>query len=155
MIAVYCEDDDIAAVKKAGADIALGDELLQKLDKNIIDFDILITKPNLMQKLSKYARLLGPKGLMPNPKNGTVTANPVKAVTEARGGKVEYKVDSTGIVHMGIGKVSFGADKLLANADAVFASIKSNKPSSLKGNYLRSIYLSTSMGPSIEVDKNI
>ena len=153
-IAVFAEDKDLEAAKKAGADIALNDEFLQQLDKNVINFDLLISSPSVMVKLSKYARLLGPKGLMPNPKNGTVTNDPAKAVKEAKAGKVEYKIDSTGIVHLGIGKVSFGEAKLAANAEAVMASIKANKPSSLKGNYIVSVFLSTTMGPSVQIDKN-
>ncbi len=105
-----------------------------------------------MAKLGKYARLLGPKGLMPNPKSGTVTADVAKAVSEAKAGKVEYRVDSTGIVHSGIGKVSFGAENLLKNAQALTNSIKSNRPASLKAVYVRSIYVATSMGPSIPVE---
>jgi large subunit ribosomal protein L1 len=154
-VAVYGEDDTVAAAKNAGADLALGDELLQQLEKSITDFDILITTPSMMLKLSKYARFLGPKGLMPNPKNGTVTTDIEKAVNEAKAGKVEYRIDSTGIVHLGIGKVSFGSGKLLINAQTVLASIKANKPSSLKGNYVNSVFVTTSMGPSIPVDKNI
>jgi large subunit ribosomal protein L1 len=105
-----------------------------------------------MSKLGKYARILGPRGLMPNPKSGTVTTDVSKAVSEAKAGRVEYRVDSTGIVHLGIGKVSFTADQLLQNAQAVMTSIAGNKPQGLKGNYLRSVYLTTSMGPSITID---
>ncbi len=154
-VAVYGEEDAVTAAKKAGAEIALGDEMLQQLEKGIMDFDILITTPSQMQKLSKYARVLGPKGLMPNPKNGSVTTDIAKAVNEAKAGKVEYRIDSTGIIHLGIGKVSFGQTKLQANAETVLASIKANKPSSLKGNYVVSVYATTSMGPSIQIDRNI
>jgi large subunit ribosomal protein L1 len=154
-VAVYGEDDVVAVAKKAGADIAQSDEFLQQLEKGVMNFDILITTPSQMQKLSKYARVLGPKGLMPNPKNGTVTNDIAKAITEAKAGNVEYRIDSTGIIHLGIGKVSFGEDKLEQNAQAVLSSIKANKPSSLKGNYVTSVYLTTSMGPSISIDKNI
>jgi large subunit ribosomal protein L1 len=151
-IAVYAEGADLDSAKKAGADVVGEDEFLQQLEKAVINFDVLITKPQLMQKLSKYARLLGPKGLMPNPKNGTVTNNIDKAVKEARLGKIEYKIDSSGIIHCPIGKVSFGPEKILANAQVVLASVKANKPQSLKGNYVRSIFLSTTMGPSIQVE---
>ncbi len=150
-VAVFADADGVAAAKKAGADIAGADEFLQQLDKGTIDFDILIATPQQMAKLGKYARLLGPKGLMPNPKSGTVTTDVTKAVSEAKAGRVEYRVDSTGIVHLGIGKVSFGDKKLADNANAVLASIKANKPSSLKGTYMKSIYITTSMGPSIQV----
>ncbi|HVW23490.1 MAG TPA: 50S ribosomal protein L1 [Candidatus Saccharimonadales bacterium] len=128
------------------------DALLAKLDKGTIDFDVLVATPQFMPKLGKYARLLGPRGLMPNPKSGTVTTDVDKAVAEAKAGRVEYRVDSTGIVHLGIGKVSFTGAQLQQNADAVLASLKSNKPNSVKGNYLNSLYLTTSMGPSIKVD---
>lgn len=151
-IAVFADADGVSVAKKAGADIAAADEFLQQLDKGQIDFDILIATPANMPKLGKYARLLGPKGLMPNPKSGTVTNDIVKAVTEAKAGRVEYRVDSTGIIHVSIGKVSFGAGKLLTNAQAVLASIKSNKPASVKSTYVRSIYVATSMGPSILVE---
>jgi len=150
-VAVFAEPEDVKAAKTAGADIAGSEEFLQQLDKNIIDFDLLITAPMMMPKLAKYAKLLGPKGLMPNPKSGTVTANIVKAVEQAKAGRLEYRVDSTGIVHCGIGKVSFGPDKVLQNAEAVLASIKSNKPSSVKTALIKSVYLTTSMGPSVRV----
>ena len=107
-----------------------------------------------MPKLGKYARQLGPRGLMPNPKSGTVTNDINKAVAEAKAGRVEYRVDSTGIVHLGIGKVSFGKDKLSENFQAVIASIKNNKPASVKASYIKSIYITTSMGPSIAVAIN-
>lgn len=152
-IAVFADADQVAVAKKAGAEIAAGEEFLQQLDKGVIDFDILIATPATMSKLGKYARLLGPKGLMPNPKSGTVTTDVAKAVTESKAGRVEYRVDSTGIVHVGIGKVSFGSDKLLQNAKAIMNSINANKPSGLKGNYIRSIFVTTSMGPSIRVSE--
>lgn len=151
-VAVFADADDVAAAKKAGADVAGSDEFLQQLDKGKIDFDILIATPAMMAKLGKYARVLGPKGLMPNPKSGTVTTDVAKAVTEAKAGRVEYRVDSTGIIHVGVGKVSFGADKLSQNVKAVFASIKSNKPSSVKAAYVQAIHLTTTMGPSVKVE---
>jgi ribosomal protein L1 len=150
-IAVLADVDDAAAAKKAGADIAGTDEVLKDIEKGIINFDTLIATPTMMAKLGKYARVLGPKGLMPNPKSGTVTTDVVKAVEQAKAGRVEFRVDSTGIVHLGIGKVSFGADKLMVNAIAVFASIKSNKPASIKGLYVRNITVSSTMGPGIKV----
>lgn len=151
-VAVFAEEDNAKKAKAAGADFAGNEELLEKLDKGIIDFDVLIATPNLMAKLAKYARVLGPKGLMPNPKSGTVSADVSKAVTGAKAGRIEYRVDSTGIVHTGIGKVSFGPAKLVNNAAALFASIKQNKPSSLKGIYVRSITVTTTMGPGIKVN---
>lgn len=150
-VAVFAEEDDAKVAKSAGADIAGNEELLKQVDKGIIDFDILIATPAMMPKLGKYARTLGPKGLMPNPKSGTVTTDVAKAVQQAKAGRVEYRVDSTGIVHLGVGKISFGTDKLLANAQAVFASVKNNKPSSIKGSYVKAITISSTMGPGIKV----
>ncbi len=151
-IAVFADPEDVATAKKAGADIAASDEFLQQLDKETIDFDILIATPGTMPKLGKYARLLGPKGLMPNPKSGTVTNDIPKAVASARAGRVEYRVDSTGIVHLGIGKVSFGGKRIADNASAVLASIKTNRPSGIKGGYIKSVFLTTSLGPSIAIE---
>lgn len=150
-VAALVEADDEAAAKKAGADITDQDQLLKAIEKGQIEFDVLVSTPALMPKLGKHARTLGPKGLMPNPKSGTVTTDVAKAVQQAKAGRVEYRVDSTGIVHLGVGKVSFGADKLMANTQAIFDSIKSNKPSSIKGNYVRAITVSSTMGPGIKV----
>jgi large subunit ribosomal protein L1 len=149
-IAVLTEDD--AAALKAGADTAGVDNLLAELEKGIMNFDILISTPALMGRLGKYARSLGPRGLMPNPKSGTVTNDVQKAIVEAKAGKVEYRVDTTGIVHLGVGKVSFTEVQLLDNVQAVLASIKNNKPASIKSTYFKAAHLATTMGPSIKVD---
>ena len=151
-VAVFAPLDEDKKAKEAGADIAEDVEFLKRLDKGEIDFDVLISTPAYMPKLGKYARMLGPKGLMPNPKAGTVTMDIEKAVKEAKAGKVEYRVDKQSIVHIGLGKVSFGADKLLENANVFFDSLKSQKPASLKGNYVKSVYITTTMGPSIAVE---
>ena len=151
-VAVFAPLDVCKAAKAAGADIAEDEEFLKQLDKGVIDFDVLISTPQYMPKLGKYARLLGPKGLMPNPKAGTVTMDVEKAVKESKAGKVEYRVDKQSIVHIGLGKVSFGADKLLENANAFFDSLKSQKPASLKGTYVKSVFITTTMGPSIEIE---
>jgi len=132
--------------------VVADDALLTQLEKGLIEFDVLVATPAFMPKLSKYARLLGPRGLMPNPKSGTVTNDVDKAVAEAQAGRVEYRIDSTGIIHLGVGKVSFSEPQLLENVQAVLASLKANKPSGLKGNYFNSMYLTTSMGPSVKVD---
>ena len=150
-VAVFAPLDVCKTAKAAGADIAEDEEFLKQLEKGVIDFDVLIATPAYMPKLGKFARLLGPKGLMPNPKAGTVTADVEKAVKEAKAGKVEYRVDKQAIVHIGLGKVSFGTDKLLENAEAFFESLKAQKPASLKGTYVKSAYLTTTMGPSIEI----
>jgi large subunit ribosomal protein L1 len=146
--------DDSSGAKSAGADLAGTDELLSNLDKGKIDFDILIATPALMPRLGKYARVLGPRGLMPNPKSGTVTTDINRAVAEAKAGRVEYRVDSTGIIHLGVGKVSFTHSQLLENLQAIIASIKANRPGGVKGNYVKSIHLTTTMGPSVSVDVN-
>jgi len=151
-IAVFADAAQSEKAKKAGADFAGEEEILAKLDKEQLDFDVLIATPQNMPKLGKYARLLGPRGLMPNPKSGTVTANVAKAVEEAKAGRVEYRVDKQAIVHQGIGKVSFGADKLYVNAKAFIDNINANKPASIKGALVKGISLSTTMGPGIRVD---
>ncbi|MEI7683073.1 MAG: 50S ribosomal protein L1 [Candidatus Saccharibacteria bacterium] len=150
-VAVFADSDAATTAKKAGAEIAGEEDVTKQLDKGVFDFDVLIAQPMLMAKLGKYARVLGPKGLMPNPKSGTVTNEVAKAVIEAKAGRVEFRVDSTGIVHLGIGKVSFGKDKLLQNAQAVLDSIKAAKPASLKGTYVHTLFVTTSMGPSITI----
>jgi large subunit ribosomal protein L1 len=151
-VAVLADVDDAATATKAGADVAGIDEILKDLDKGQIKFDTLIATPSQMAKLGKYARVLGPRGLMPNPKSGTVTTDVAKAVSEAKAGRVEYRVDSNGIVHLGVGKVSFTLAQLNENIAAVFASIRGNKPASLKGTYVKAIHLTTTMGPAIVVD---
>ncbi len=151
-VAVFAPEADAAKAKKAGADIAGDEELTKQLDKGELNFDVLVATPAYMPKLGKYARLLGPKGLMPNPKSGTVAADVAKAVTEAKAGKVEYRVDKQAIVHLSVGKVSFGAAKLEENARAFFQSLQSQKPSSLKGIYVKSTSVSTTMGPGIKVE---
>lgn len=147
-VAVFSDD------KVDGADLSGVETITKELEKGAINFDILVSTPANMAKLGKYARLLGPRGLMPNPKSGTVTPDVAKAVAEAKAGRVEYRVDSTGIVHLAVGKVSFGGAKLLENATAVMASIKAAKPASVKGSYIKAVHVTTSMGPSITVNAN-
>ena len=151
-VAALVANEDAAAATKAGADIAGEDAVLALLDKEKLDFDVLVSTPQLMPKLGKYARLLGPRGMMPNPKSGTVSTNPAQAVKEAKAGKVEYRVDKQAIVHLAFGKVSFGADKLNDNAQSFFTSLNSVKPSSIKGTYIKSVSVATTMGPGIKVD---
>ena len=154
-VAVFAPEAETAKAVKAGADIAGDEEILRLLDKGELNFDILIATPAYMPKLGKYARLLGPKGLMPNPKSGTVAADVVKAVSEAKAGRVEYRVDKQATIHLSIGKVSFGVDKLKENASAFFASLQSQKPSSLKGSYIKSTAIATTMSPGIKVENQV
>lgn len=151
-VAVFAPESEHAAAKKAGADIIGDEEFIKQLEKEVLNFDTLIATPQYMPKLGKFARLLGPRGLMPNPKAGTVATDVAKAVTDAKAGKVEYRVDKQAIVHLPIGKVSFGADKLAQNAKAFFDSLQSQKPSSLKAAYVKSISISTTQGPGIKVE---
>lgn len=154
-VAAFVPDADVKAAKEAGADIA-GEELITKaLDKETIEFDVLIATPQLMPKLGKYARLLGPRGLMPNPKAGTVSTNPAQAVKEAKAGKVEFRVDKQGIIHLGVGKVSFGAEKLAQNTNVFLNALNSLKPAGLKGAYVLSVSITTTMGPGIKVENNL
>ncbi len=150
-VAAFVDVDNEAAAKTAGADIFKEGDIIKNLETGNLNFDVLIATPSQMPKLGKYARLLGPRGLMPNPKSGTVTTDINKAVSEAKAGKVEYRVDSTGIIHIGIGKVSFKPAQLKDNLQAVISSIQGNKPASVKSTYVLSAYLTSSMGPSINI----
>jgi len=151
-VAAFVGADQVDAVKKAGADIAGEEEVMKLLEKQQLDFDVLVSTPQLMAKLGKYARVLGPRGLMPNPKSGTVAANAAKAVEEAKAGRVEYRVDKQSIVHLGIGKKSFGGTKLYENAKLFFDTLAASKPASVKGALIKSISVTSTMGPGIKVD---
>ncbi|MEP6710499.1 MAG: 50S ribosomal protein L1 [Candidatus Saccharibacteria bacterium] len=151
-VAVFAPESDHSAAKKAGADVIGDEDFIKQLDKEVIDFDVLVATPQYMPKLGKYARLLGPRGLMPNPKSGTVATDVAKAVNDAKAGKVEYRVDKQAIVHLAIGKVSFGAAKLEENARAFFDSLQTQKPTSLKSSYVKSTSMSTTQGPGIKVE---
>jgi large subunit ribosomal protein L1 len=151
-VAVFAPEADHEAAKKAGADIVGDETFLAQLDKEDINFDVLIATPAYMPRLGKYARQLGPRGLMPNPKSGSVAIDVAKATHDAKAGKVEYRVDKQAIVHLSIGKVGFGAAKLAENAKAFFDSLQSQKPSSIKGAYVKSTSISTTQGPGIKVE---
>lgn len=150
-VAVFADDENVAKAKAAGADGAYGDDFVDKMKKNEIDFDILISTPQNMPKLAQFARVLGPKGLMPNPKSGTVTTDVAKAVKEAKAGRVEYRVDKSGIVHLVIGKVSFDHAQLLGNAEVVLQAIREARPPSVKAEFIRSISVTPTMGPAVKV----
>jgi large subunit ribosomal protein L1 len=150
-IAVFAPEDQHAAAKKAGADIVGEADFLKQLDKEQFDFDVLIATPQLMAKLGKYARSLGPRGLMPNPKSGTVTTDVAKAVTEAKGGKVEFRVDKQSIIHLAVGKTDFSAQQIEENIQTLLKAVADAKPASLKGVYIQKITLAPTMGPGISL----
>lgn len=151
-VAVITKEDKVAEANEAGADVVGGDDLIENIKKGFLDFDVLIATPNMMSKTGPLGKILGRRGLMPNPKTGTVTTDIKKAVKEFKEGKVEYRADKFGIIHMPIGKVSFAAEKLLDNFRIVYDTIVRVKPSSSKGQYMRSIALAPTMGPSVKVD---
>ena len=147
--------DKEAEAKEAGADYVGLDEYLQKIKSGWTDVDVIITLPSVMGKLGPLGRVLGPRGLMPNPKTGTVTMDVAKAVTEVKAGKIDFKVDKTGIIHAAIGKASFSADKIAGNAQELLTTIMKLKPTASKGIYVKSIYMSSTMSPSLAIDPKI
>ncbi len=151
-ICVITSGENIKAAENAGADYVGGDDIVAKIAGGWLEFDRVIASPDMMSKLGRIARILGPRGLMPNPKLGTVTPDVAKAVTEQKAGKVEYRTDKTGIIHVPIGKKSFGEDKLRQNFNAIVTAIVKAKPSSAKGTYLKSLTISTTMGPGVGID---
>jgi len=144
--------DKEADAKEAGADYVGLDEYLQKIKGGWTDVDVIVTMPSVMGKLGPLGRILGPRGLMPNPKTGTVTMDVAKAVKDVKGGKIDFKVDKTGIIHAAIGKSSFDADKIAGNANELLQTIIKLKPTTAKGTYIKSIYMSSTMSPSVEID---
>lgn len=152
-VLVLCNEDREKEATDAGADYVGLDDYLQKIDQGWTDVDVIITTPDVMPKLGKYGKTLGPRGLMPNPKSGTVTDNLGDAVSQTKAGKVDFRVDRYGIIHTGIGKVSFDAQKLYDNALELIQEVSRLKPSSAKGEYFRSINMSSSMSPSVKIDK--
>jgi len=152
-VLVLCSPDKVEEAKAAGADHVGLDDYIAKIESGWTDIDVIITMPTVMAKLGRLGRVLGPRGLMPNPKSGTVTLEVGKAVKEVKAGKIDFKVDKTGIIHTSIGKVSFGADKIVDNALEVINTLIKLKPSSAKGTYVKSINLSSTMSPGIIIDK--
>lgn len=151
-VLVLCNPDAEAAAKEAGADYVGLDEYIQKIKEGWTDVDVIITQPSVMGKLGPLGRILGPRGLMPNPKSGTVTMDVAKAVKEVKQGKIDFKVDKTGIVHASIGKISFSAENMADNAKEFINTLIKLKPATSKGTYIKSIYLSSTMGPGIKVE---
>ena len=153
-VLVIAKGEAAKAAEAAGADYVGDVNYLEKIEKeNWFDFDTMIATPDMMPLLGKLGRVLGPKGLMPNPKSGTVTMDVTKAIQEIKSGKVEYRLDKTNIIHLGFGKVSFGKDKLVENYDAIMGAIIKAKPAAAKGQYIKSVAISTTMGPSMYIDQ--
>jgi large subunit ribosomal protein L1 len=151
-VLVLCTPDKEAEAKEAGADFVGLDEYVEKIEKGWTDIDVIITMPSVMGKVGKLGRVLGPRGLMPNPKSGTVTMDIGKAVNEVKAGKIDFKVDKYGIIHTSVGKVSFEANKITENAREFIQTIIKLKPTAAKGTYIQSIYLSSTMSPGIRID---
>jgi len=151
-VAVFAAGEEANAAKEAGADLVGADDLVTKIEGGMLDFDVAIASPSMMPQVGKLGRVLGPRGLMPNPKTGTVTPDVARAVREFKGGRVEYRTDRYGNIHVPIGKVSFDQDALAANLAAVMDELKRAKPASAKGRYIKRVSLSSTMGPGVKVD---
>jgi len=151
-VLVIASGEKLKEAQDAGADLVGGDDMVAKIQEGWLDFDAVVATPEMMKSVGRLGKVLGPRGLMPNPKTGTVTTDVAKAILEIKAGKVEYRVDKTAIVHAPIGKVSFGPQKLLDNAKALIESVLKAKPPAAKGKYVRSIALSSTMGPGVRVD---
>jgi large subunit ribosomal protein L1 len=154
-IAVLTNEENFVEVKSANADIVGNDDLIEQITQGNLDFDLLIATPNMMPKLAKLGRVLGPKGLMPSPKSGTVTSNLTETLNEFKKGKFEYKADKSGIVHVNFGKVDFTESQLAENLTALYRSIEQNRPSGVKGKYFKNLSICTTMGPSLKLELGI
>lgn len=153
-VLVFAKGDKAKEAEAAGADFVGAEELIPKIEKeNWFEYDVIVATPDMMGVVGRLGKVLGPKGLMPNPKSGTVTMDVTKAISEIKSGKVEYRLDKTNIIHLGFGKVSFGAEKLLENYDVVMDAIIKAKPAAAKGQYIRSVAVTTTMGPSVYINQ--
>ena len=153
-VLAICKGDQADAAQAAGAEFVGAEEMVQKIQGGWMDFDVVITTPNMMGVVGRLGKVLGPRGLMPNPKAGTVTMDIAKAVQEAKAGKIEYRLDKTNIIHCPIGKVSFGQEKLLENFNTLLGAIVKAKPAAAKGQYIRSCVVASTMGPGIRINPN-
>jgi large subunit ribosomal protein L1 len=153
-VLVIAGADKQREAREAGADETGGEELVEKITGGWMDFDAVVATPDMMRAVGRLGKVLGPRGLMPNPKTGTVTLDVAKAVQEIKAGKVEFRVDKAGVVHAPVGKISFDADRLIANAHALMESIVKAKPAAAKGKYLKSVTLTSTMGPGIDIDSS-
>ncbi len=151
-VLVFCTPDKEAEAKEAGADFVGLDEMVQKVQDGWTDFDVVVAMPSVMAKVGRLGRVLGPRGLMPNPKSGTVTADVAAAVSDVKGGKIAFRVDKFGIIHAPVGRVSFDAEKLAGNAGELLSTIGRMKPSSAKGTYMKSVTVASTMSPGIKID---
>ena len=153
-VLVFAKGDKAKEAEEAGADFVGAEELVPKIEKeNWFEYDVIVATPDMMGVIGRLGKVLGPKGLMPNPKSGTVTMDVTKAISEIKSGKVEYRLDKTNIIHLGIGKVSFGAEKLAENYQTIIDAIIKAKPAAAKGQYIKSVYLTTTMGPSVYINQ--
>ena len=153
-VLVFAKGDKAKEAEEAGADFVGAEELVPKIEKeNWFDYDVIVATPDMMGEIGRLGKVLGPKGLMPNPKSGTVTMDVKKAIAEIKSGKVEYRLDKTNIIHLGFGKVSFGADKLLENYNCIIDAIIKAKPAAAKGQYIKSVSISTTMGPGLYINQ--
>ena len=154
-VAVIAGGEKIKEAEAAGAEIVGGDDLVERIAGGFIEFDALVATPDMMKGVGRLGKILGPRGLMPNPKTGTVTFDVTKAIKEIKAGKVEYRVDKTGIIHAGVGKISFGVQKLSENAKALIDAVQKAKPPAAKGKYVKAIHMASTMGPSIAVSPTV